>query len=38
MPVIRGKVIEPLFTPEAIAKRNDELAAEIAKGPTQTCW
>lgn len=35
MPVIRGKVIEPLFTPEAIAKRNDELAAEIAKGPTQ---
>jgi hypoxanthine phosphoribosyltransferase len=35
MPVIRGKVIEPLFTPEAIAKRNDELAAEIAKGPTK---
>lgn len=35
MPVIRGKVIEPLFTPEAIAKRNDEMAAEIAKGPTQ---
>lgn len=35
MPVIRGKVIEPLFTSEAIANRNDEMAAEIAKGPTQ---
>lgn len=35
MPVIRGKVIEPLFTSEAIARRNDELADEIAKGPTR---
>lgn len=35
MHVIRGKVIEPLFTAEAIAKRNGELAAEIVNGPTK---
>jgi hypoxanthine phosphoribosyltransferase len=35
MQVIRGKTIEPLFTAEMIAKRNDELAAEIATGPTK---
>jgi hypoxanthine phosphoribosyltransferase len=34
MPVIRGKVIEPLFTADVIAKRNSELAAEIVNGPT----
>lgn len=34
MHVIRGKAIEPLFTAEMIARRNVELAAEIAKGPT----
>jgi hypoxanthine phosphoribosyltransferase len=35
MHFIRGKSIEPLFTAEMIARRNDELAAEIARGPTQ---
>lgn len=35
MPVIRGKVIEPLFTAEAIAVRNRELAKAIADGPTK---
>lgn len=35
MHVIRGKTIEPLFTAEMIAKRNDELADEIATGPTK---
>jgi hypoxanthine phosphoribosyltransferase len=35
MHVIRGKTIEPLFTAEQIAKRNDELADEIAGGPTK---
>ena len=35
MPVIRGKVIEPLFEAEAIARRNHELAQEIAGGPTK---
>jgi hypoxanthine phosphoribosyltransferase len=35
MPVIRGKVIESLFTAEDIARRNHVLAAEIAKGPTR---
>eukprot|EP01035_Chromulina_nebulosa_P055616 gene55616-76221_t len=34
MHVIRGKAIEPLFTAAQIARRNDELAVEIAKGPT----
>mgnify|MGYP000161434801 FL=1 len=35
MPVIRGKVIEPLFTAQAIAARNRELAKDIAGGPTK---
>jgi len=35
MHVIRGKTIEPLFTAEMIAKRNDELATEISSGPTK---
>jgi hypoxanthine phosphoribosyltransferase len=35
MHVIRGKTIEPLFTAEMIARRNDELAAEISSGPTK---
>lgn len=35
MPVIRGKIIEPLFTAEAIAERNNALAAQIADGPTK---
>jgi hypoxanthine phosphoribosyltransferase len=35
MPVIRGKVIEPLFTADAIAVRNRELAKAIAEGPTK---
>lgn len=35
MPVVRGKTIEPLYTPEQIAARNRELAAEIAVGPTK---
>lgn len=30
MPVVRGKIIEPLFTPEQIDARNREMAAEIA--------
>lgn len=34
MPIVRGKNIDPLYTPEQIAARNRELAAEIAKGPT----
>lgn len=33
MPVVRGKLIEPLFTPEAIAERNRAMAAEIAASP-----
>jgi hypoxanthine phosphoribosyltransferase len=33
MPVVRGKIIEPLFTTEAIAERNLALAAEIAAKP-----
>lgn len=33
MPVVRGKQIEPLFTPEAIAERNRAMAAEIAASP-----
>jgi hypoxanthine phosphoribosyltransferase len=30
MPVVRGKNIEPLFTSEQIAARNEEIAGEIA--------
>lgn len=33
MQIIRGKRIEPLFTAEEIARRNVELAADIASGP-----
>jgi hypoxanthine phosphoribosyltransferase len=33
MPVVRGKVIEPLFTAEQIAERNLSIAAEIATRP-----
>ena len=33
MPVVRGKVIEPLFTPDMIAERNRTMAAEIAASP-----
>ena len=33
MPVVRGKIIEPLFTPDVIAKRNREMAKEIAASP-----
>lgn len=33
MPVVRGKVIEPLFTAEQIADRNRAIAAEIATRP-----
>ena len=33
MPVVRGKNIEPLFTPEMIAARNRAMAAEIAASP-----
>lgn len=32
--VVRGKVIEPLFTAEDIAVRNDSMAKDIAQGPT----
>jgi len=35
MPVVRGKIIEPLYTPDQIAERNREIAAQIATGPTQ---
>ncbi len=35
MPVVRGKNIEPLFTPEQIAARNMEMARQISGGPTQ---
>jgi len=34
MQVVRGKKIETLYSPEEIARRNGELAAEIMKGPT----
>lgn len=34
MPVVRGKMIEPLFTAAQIAERNASLAREIADGPT----
>jgi len=33
MPVVRGKIIEPLFTPDVIAARNREMAKEIAANP-----
>ena len=33
MPIVRGKIIEPLFTPEMIAARNRAMAAEIAASP-----
>lgn len=33
MPVVRGKNIEPLFTPEQIAERNRDMAEKIASGP-----
>ncbi|CZT36277.1 hypoxanthine phosphoribosyltransferase [Rhizobium sp. 9140] len=32
MPVVRGKMIETLFSPDVIATRNTEMAAEIVKG------
>ena len=35
MPVVRGKNIEPLFTAEQIAERNDAMAKQIAEGPTK---
>lgn len=35
MPVVRGKKIEVLFSPEEIARRNEELAREIASGPSK---
>jgi hypoxanthine phosphoribosyltransferase len=35
MHVIRGRKIEPLFTAEMIAERNETLAREIATGPTK---
>lgn len=35
MQIIRGKIIEPLFTAEVIADRNEELAREIAAGPVK---
>jgi hypoxanthine phosphoribosyltransferase len=33
MPVVRGKNIEPLFSPDMIAARNRAMAAEIAESP-----
>lgn len=33
MPVVRGKIIEPLFTPDVIAARNRAMAKEIAASP-----
>ncbi|MEO2039890.1 MAG: hypoxanthine phosphoribosyltransferase, partial [Martelella sp.] len=35
MHVVRGKKIEVLFSPEEIAARHEELAREIASGPSQ---
>ncbi len=35
MPVVRGKIIEPLFTAEQIAERNHAMAKQIAAGPTK---
>lgn len=34
MHIVRGKLIEPLYTAEQIAERNRVLATEIAKGPS----
>lgn len=34
MPVVRGKIIEPLYTAEQIAERNRDMAKHIATGPT----
>ncbi|MCY0148698.1 hypoxanthine phosphoribosyltransferase [Hoeflea sp. G2-23] len=33
MPVVRGKIIDPLFSAEVIAERNRTMAAEIATNP-----
>ncbi|RWX74393.1 hypoxanthine phosphoribosyltransferase [Neorhizobium lilium] len=35
MPVVRGKLIEPLFTAEQIAERNRAIAAQIATRPAK---
>jgi hypoxanthine phosphoribosyltransferase len=35
MPVVRGKLIEPLFTAEQIAERNRDIAAQIATRPSK---
>lgn len=35
MQIVRGKKIETLYDAGQIAKRNEELAAQIASGPTQ---
>lgn len=35
MPVVRGKNIDVLFSPEQIAERNLDLAAKIAAGPSK---
>jgi len=35
MPVVRGKNIDVLFSPEQIAERNLDLAAQIAAGPSK---
>ena len=33
MPVVRGKIIEPLFSAEQIAARNTDIAKQISAGP-----
>lgn len=35
MPVVRGKIIEPLFSAEEIAARNTAIAEKIAEGPVK---
>ncbi|MCO6188171.1 hypoxanthine phosphoribosyltransferase [Rhizobium sp. L1K21] len=35
MPVVRGKIIEPLFTAEEIDARNKTMAAQISAGPVK---
>ncbi|MCX8999188.1 hypoxanthine phosphoribosyltransferase [Rhizobiaceae bacterium BDR2-2] len=35
MPVVRGKIIEPLFSAEQIAERNKAIATQIAAGPVK---
>lgn len=35
MPVVRGKVIEPLYTASEIAERNRDMATRIASGPVK---